>query len=53
MDWFNKWLNETADNPLVQVFLFLVMFILRIEADRWQRRRAERKAHKRRGAAHG
>lgn len=53
MDAFNRWLAQMADNPIVQVFVFLIMFVLRIEADRWQRRRAERKAKHRKGAAHG
>lgn len=46
MDAFNRWLNQLADNPIAQVIAFLIMFVLRVEADRWQRRRAERKGRK-------
>lgn len=53
MDSLNKWLASLGDNPIVQLLAFILMFLIRIEADRWQRRRAERKAKKHKGVAHG
>lgn len=53
MDSLNKWLASLGDNPIVQLLAFILMFLIRIEADRWQRRRAERKAKKHREAARG
>lgn len=53
MDSLNKWLNQLSDNPIVQLLAFMLMFVLRLEADRWHRRRAERKARKARKAADG
>lgn len=51
MDALNKALNQLSENPIVQLLIFVVMFVLRLEADQWHRRRAERKARKAKKAA--
>lgn len=51
VDSLNKALNQLSENPIVQLLIFVVMFVLRLEADQWHRRRAERKARKAKKAA--
>lgn len=44
-----NWLDTLLDNPIAQLLAFTLTFILRIEIDRWLRKRDTKRQKKRKG----
>lgn len=46
----SAWLDEALANPVVQLLAFVLTFVLRVEIDRWQRKRDTKRQKKKKGA---
>lgn len=45
----SAWLDEALGNPVVQLLAFVLTFVLRVEIDRWMRKRDTKRQKKKKG----
>ena len=51
-DWDRFW-QSLNSNPIAQVLIMVLAFVVRVELDRWERRRRDKKERKPKAPAHG
>lgn len=51
MDQLNRWLDEWSKSPTGSALIAVLFFLVRIEIDRWARKRERKKESKKKGRA--